>query len=250
MSALEFGYGYGSQPMVVNYPPAYGYGGNNNGLFGGTSGDGWLGVLFLIALLNGGLNGFGGNAGAAMATTAMQDGFNQAALSGQLSGLSTAVTNGFATAEIANCNRNTDAIIANYTSQIANMNENFNNVRSIDTRLDAIAAEQARCCCENKSAINDVKYTIATEAAATRAASAANVQTVLDKLCQLELDNLKSQLEQSRADNVALRSQLSTAAQTRAIEDYIRPPINPSYSVPNPYACYNNSTACGVCAMA
>lgn len=46
-------------------PAAYGYGGNN-GLFGG--GDSWLGILFLIALCNGGFGfgGFGGGYGAMM----------------------------------------------------------------------------------------------------------------------------------------------------------------------------------------
>lgn len=46
----------------------YGYpvymGGNNGGLFGG--GDSWLGILFLIALCNGGFGGFGGGYGAMM----------------------------------------------------------------------------------------------------------------------------------------------------------------------------------------
>ena len=60
------------------------------------------------------------------------------------------------------------------------------------------------CCCENRSNIADLKYTIATEACADRAAVTAGVQTVLDKLCQLELDGYKR-------ENDALRSQLSDA---------------------------------------
>ena len=50
-----------------------------------------------------------------------------------------------------------------------------------------------------------MKYTIANEACATRAANAANTQSILDKLCQLELDGYKR-------ENDNLRSQLNMAA--------------------------------------
>lgn len=67
----ENGVGF-SMPVA----PAYGgmpYGGGN-GLFGG--GDSWLGILFLIALCNGGFGfgGFGGGYGAMMGM-GMMDGF-------------------------------------------------------------------------------------------------------------------------------------------------------------------------------
>lgn len=52
--------------MVMPVTPMYGggYGNNGGGLFGG--GDSWLGILFLIALLNGGWGGFGGFGGGMM----------------------------------------------------------------------------------------------------------------------------------------------------------------------------------------
>ena len=58
--------------MLVS--PTGGYGGNNGGFFGG--GDSWLGILFLIALCNGGFGfgGFGGGYGAMMGM-GMADGF-------------------------------------------------------------------------------------------------------------------------------------------------------------------------------
>lgn len=46
--------------MIMPVAPLYGNGGNNGGMFGGDS---WLGILFLIALLNGGWGGFGGFGG-------------------------------------------------------------------------------------------------------------------------------------------------------------------------------------------
>ena len=60
--------------MVLPVQPM-GYG-NNGGLFGGNGGDSWLGILFLIALCNGGFGfgGFGGGYGAMMGA-GMMDGF-------------------------------------------------------------------------------------------------------------------------------------------------------------------------------
>ena len=81
------------------------------------------------------------------------------------------------------------------------------------------------------------------------------------KLCDQELqaerrenDNLRTQLNMANlaASQTAQTSRLlaDNAAQTQAIENYVRPQINPAYVVPNPYA-YNyfpgwgNNNGCG-----
>lgn len=254
--ALNFGYGY-EQPTIVNtYPPTGYYGGGGGGLFGGNGNGDWLGVLFLIALLGGGWgNGFGGNGGGNYRglSEQMQQGFDHAATSSALSGLQNSVTTGFSSAEVANCGRAIDSIKASYDSQIANMGQNFNNIRDLDSRLDGISTALGNCCCENRQAIADVKYAIANDGAATRQAIGAASQQLMDKICQLELDGYKQQLEQARRDNQILRDQVargelyaSQLAQTKEIENFVRPPINPSYQVPNPYAPYSNCN-CGAC---
>jgi hypothetical protein len=79
------------------------------------------------------------------------------------------------------------------------------------------------CCCENRAGIADLKYTVATENCADRAAAYQNTrdiidavnggnQKVLDKLCQLELDNVKAQYAQAQRENVTLQNQLNMAA--------------------------------------
>ena len=177
---------------------------------GGRCGDGfgfgdqsgwWIILLFLC--LGGWGNGFGGNGGGnggfypyylANNTDAnVQRGFDTASLAGQLSGIQSAINTGFSTAEVASCNR-----------AMADMERSFASQTAITGGLTNLSSQLAQCCCENRSATNDVKYTIASEASATRANATQNTQAILDKLCQLELDNLKQ-------DNQNLRTQLNMA---------------------------------------
>lgn len=52
-----------------------------------------------------------------------------------------------------------------------------------------------QCCCENRLASAQLGTAIATEGAATRAASANDRQIIMDKLCQLEMDGMKRDYE-------------------------------------------------------
>lgn len=137
--------------------------------------------------------------------------------------------------------------------------------------------EMARqqCCCDTKQAIADVKYTIATENCADRATVSdgirdvianqnANtqallqnqnqgIQTIIDKMCQQEIDALKTQnanlQTQVTMQNLAASQAAQTAqliqdnnAQTASLINRIAPYPVPSYQVPNPYV--NNSCGC------
>lgn len=118
----------------------------------------------------------------------------------------------------------------------ANTNRGFDNL-SLHTDIDSVhnsvtdlASAFQTCCCENRLASADLKYTVATEGSATRtviseglrdviASNTANTQAILDKLCQQEIDakndliaTLRSQL--SMADLKA--SQVAQTAQIRA----------------------------------
>lgn len=236
--------------------------GNNDGVFGNNDGGFWLLILFLFAMMGGwGNNGYGanGNVGNAAAIPAVQAGFDQAAIMGGINGLNTTVANGFANAEISRCNTQ-----ANLTNQ-----------------LNTIAMNQQNCCCENRAATADLKYTVATEACADRqafsdglrdviASNTANTQALLnqvnngiqsiqDKLCQQEIDALKTQnanlqtqinlanLQSSQADQTA-RILADNAAQTSALEQYLNPAPIPAYVVQNPNCCTPNYSTCG-CGM-
>ena len=214
MSLNENGNGF-----YMPVAPAYAYGGNNGGF--GFGGD-WSWIILLVLLCGGGWGGFGGfgggygnmmlgydfpwllngqnginantNAGFDHAATqraigdvqtAVTSGFGdvQTALCGGFAGVNASIANGFATAEVAENSR-----------QMANMQQMF-----------GLSQQLAQCCCDNRAATQDVKYTIATEACNTRAANTQNTQAILDKLCQLELDGYKRENDQ-------LRSQLNIAS--------------------------------------
>lgn len=219
--------------------------GNGNG-FSGGDGAWWLVIIMLFALTGGNWGGFGNN-GNGVASD-VQRGFDQSAVMNGMNSLTAAVSNGFANAEVSRCNTQ-----ANLTNMINN-----------------IAMQQQNCCCENRSQIADLKYTVATENCQDRAAftegirdlmtqQTANTQalvdstnrgftTIMDKICQLELDakndkiaDLQQQLtmanlrETQNSQTAAILA--DNAAQTAALEQYLNPPAIPAYTVPNPNCC-------------
>lgn len=264
----------GGDGMVMPVAPMYG---NNSG-FGGWGGDGcWWLLLLLFALGGGWGNGFGGFGGGDMVmpymwNTATQNdvnrGFDTATLTSQLSGIQNSINSGFASAEVAECNRAMNAMQTAYTNQIASMNQSFANSQALDNRLSAMEMAQQNCCCENRAGIADLKYTIATEACADRAAvndgvrdiianQTHGIQTILDKLCQQEIDALKTQnanlQTQINMANLAASQTAQTArlladnaAQTNALEQYLNPVPIPAYVVQNPNCCTTwNGCGCG-----
>ena len=103
--------------------PSYGgipYAGNFGGGLFGNGGDSWLGILFLIALCNGGFGfgGFGGGYGAMMGmgmadgfglypwlnnSQNINDGFREQMLNTSVNGIQNAVTSGFGDVQTALC---------------------------------------------------------------------------------------------------------------------------------------------------
>lgn len=232
--------------------------GNNGNGFGGD-GSWWLIVLFLFAIFgwgNGYGNGGSGNGGGYGYVYGMQDGFNQAAVMNGLNGITSAVSNGFANAEVSRCNGQTNVLqaindqTANITSQLMNM-----------------ATTNQQCCCQNQLASAELKYQIATENCADRSAlesalrdvitaGNANTQAILDKMCQQEIDALKAQnanlQTQINLANLAASQNAQTgqiladnAAQTATLRQALNPTPIPAYVVQNPSCCNVGYTGCG-----
>lgn len=248
----------GEGGMVMPVSPMYG---NNGGCFGNWGDSIWVIILLLFAFGGWGNGGGGVNQGGVLypwmnQAQMTQSGFDQAATASTLAGINTSLTQGFAAQEVNACNR-----------AMSQLQQSFNNVQAVDGRLDAIQSQLAQCCCENKGMIQDVKYTIATEAAANRAAILEGTRSISDKLCQLELDGIRGQLDAERRENNNLQNQLSMAtlresqtaqtaqlvadntAQTQYLINRIAPYPIPSYTVANPFAysgCGCQTCGCGM----
>lgn len=109
---------------------------------------------------------------------------------------------GFANAETAANSR-----------QMANMQQAFNSQVATMQGFNGVQSQLADCCCENRLATCQTQNIVQNEANATRFADAnntrdiitnatANTQAILDKLCQLELDNVKLQVD-AKNDKIA-----------------------------------------------
>jgi len=226
--------------MVMPVAPMYG--GNNNGGFGFGDGNGfWILLLFLLLGNNGWGNGFGGgfgNVGGEIypwmnQSNQINGGFRDQMLNTSINGIQQSITSGFGDVQTALCggfagvnasiNGAQNAIAQQmYGNQIADMERSFAAQTASMQGMNAMQAQLAQCCCDNRAATADLKYTIATENCADRAAvsdgirdvitaQTANTQAILDKLCALELDGVKSQLAQAQRDNVGLQNQLNMA---------------------------------------
>lgn len=224
---------------------------NNRGGYGGGFGfdgnNGWWIILLFILLGNNGWGGGYGNAGGAMPyviNNDVQRGFDQSAIMSSLTGITSAINNGFANAEISRCNANTNLL----------------------QTLNGMQMAQQQCCCDTRAGIADLRYTVATENCADRYEAAQNArdiienanrnnQAILDKLCQLELDgknaqiaDLERQLTMANlsASQTAQTAQLlaDNARQTTALEQYLNPTPIPAYVVQNPNCC-NQTYGCG-----
>ena len=208
----------------------------------GWGGDGswWLIVLFLFAFAGGwGNNGYGNGTGAEV-----QRGFDQSATMSALGDLAGAVNTGFSNMALAQCNGQQNILQA----------------------LNTLGMTTQAGFCGNNSNIADLKYTVASENCEDRTAiqtgvqallanQTAGIQTILDKMCQQELDaekrlndQLRTQLNlaQLAASQNAQTAQIlsDNAAQTSALENYLNPPARPAYIVQNPNCC-QNTCGCG-----
>ena len=257
-----------------------GYAGNNGGGFGGWGGD-WAWIILLLLLagnggwgFGGGFGGFGGGLGYDFPwllngqqgiNNNVSSGFRDAQLSDGItsirdgiSGLSTQLCGccGDISTQLRNGFNGIGMQLANGT--IADLERSFAAQTAVTGGLTNISAQLAQCCCDNRAATQDVKYTIATEACATRAANTQNTQAILDKLCALELDGYKRENDQLRtqlnmatlnASQVAQTAELrqSGATQLNQLVSELRScpiPAQPVYGSQPIFTCSSISCGC------
>ena len=233
--------------MYMPVAPAYA----GNGCNGFGCGDGWWVILFLFALMgNNGFGGWGGNNEVLPylwnqnTSDAVNSRFDASGLSNQIGNVQNAVNTGFASMEVANCNRAMDAMQTAYNNQISALQQNF-----------AMQTQMANCCCETQKSIATLSSDLAREACADRQAVADGVQKILTQMCDDKIDakneriaELQNQLNMAnlRASQLDQTSRIlaDNAAQTVALEQYLNPTPVPAYVVQNPNCCQQN-TGCG-----
>ena len=216
-----------------------------NGGFGGFGGDGWWIILFFIVLF-----GWGGNNGGVMdgyvltsdfanierkldnVNNGLCDGFyamNTGMLNG-FAGVTQAVTNGFYSSELSRCNQ-----------QAALMQQ-----------LNAMQMQAQECCCENRAAIAQVRYDMATQACDTRNTVQNATRDIIDNAnsnSKAILDFLvNSKMQDLQTENQNLKLAASQAAQNNYLVSQLRPCPTPAYITCNPWASSAPCGACGSCA--
>lgn len=226
----------GMPTMTMPVTPANGSG---NGFGFGGDGAWFLIILFLFAFCGWGGNGWGNNAGN---SGGVVDGYVLASdfsnierkmdlINGGLCDGFYAVNNtlltGFGNAELSRANQ-----------QAALMQQ-----------LSAMQMQAATCCCENRAAVAQVRYDMATQACDTRNTvqnatrdivenQNANSRAILDFLTNSKMRDLESA-------NQELRLAASQAAQNNYLISQLRPTPIPAYASCNPWA--GSYTGCSGC---
>ena len=155
-------------------------------------------------------------------------------------------------------------------NQITSLERSFASQTANTAALNAIQAQQAQCCCDNRAGLADLKYTVATENCADRAvisdgirdiltAQTASTQRILDQLCQDKIDEKNDTIAQLRQEVLYARGQASQdvqtarllAGQTSEVDALYNRlaqcpvPCMPVYGMTPIFQCNNGNNGCG-----
>lgn len=252
----------GSQ-MVMPVGPIYGNGNQGGFGFGGD----WAWILLLLVLFggNGWGNGFGGGFGGGELYPWMNQaeittgGFRDQMLNSGITGLQSAVTSGFGDVQTALCGgfAGTTAAITGaqnalaqqmYTNQISDLERSFAAQTASTQGITALQSQLASCCCDNRAGLADLRYTVATEACADRAAvsdalrdviaaNTASTQRILDQLCNDKIEAKNDEIARLRQELNMQSLAASQAAQNAFIQQGFSTEVD---------ALYNRLNSCPV----
>ena len=159
----------------------------NEGGFGGPFV--WIfGLLILLAMLNGGFGGMGGNNNAIQ--NDINRGFDNQNLQAQTRDILGAVTGGTAQTIAASTANATNAINAIKDGNAALVRE----FGTVETALTALGGKQQECCCEILRSVDGVNYASAINTAAINANTTAQTQKILDAIMGNRMADMQSQI--------------------------------------------------------
>ena len=175
----------------------------NYGGMGDIGGGWWLILLFLFLGFGGNGFGFGNNNAAAFAGADVQRGFDQSTIMNGINGIQSTLTN----------------------NQTADMNQVFGIQTAVLQGFNGLQGQLSQCCCDNRLATVQTQNIVQSEGAATRGVIQDSVQKVMDKLCTLEIDNLKGQIVNLQSQLTAANLAASQTAQTAQIIAALTPTV-------------------------
>lgn len=235
-------------------------GNRNNDGFG--DGNGWWVLIILFALFGGwGNGGYGNNGGQGAYDTqaAVQRGFDTQAIISKLDGINAGI-----------CSLGYDQLaqMNNIGAQVMQGNFGIQQAINADTvanmqNTNALSRQVADCCCENRAAIAQIRYDMATDACAinnnVHQTGDAIIQsqnqgfqmlnnTIRDGFCNLEMREMQR-------ENADLRQKLNDCNRDSALQgtasyiiNSVRPTPIPAWPVDNPWAssncCCNQQRSC------
>lgn len=219
--------------------------------FGGNSGWWILIILFAIFGWGGRGTGFGGSNGGVTDGYILTSDF--ANIERKIDGVNNGLCDGFYTqAQLIN------GVQQNLATQGYETRNAITQHMITDMQnSNALQAQLSDCCCQNREAIAQVRYDMATQACAvnTNIATAArdindvqnaNTRAILDALAKQELAAKDAKIADQAAQIQALNLAASQAAQNSYIIGQLKMPNPiPAFTVPNPYTSYNYGCGCG-----
>ena len=218
---------------------------NNEDGFGGNNG--WWILIILFALFGGwGNNGYGAFGG----------------------GSNGSVTDGYVLAsDFSNIERKIDGVNNGLCDGFYAMNTGMLNgfsgvntaimqgTNSITAGITGIGTQLQQCCCDNRAAIADLKYQLATDSCAVTNAinqaaqniinnDNANYRTLHDENVAIQMAAKDETIAQLRAQANFRDINDSNTAQSAYLLAQLRPAAVPAYVVQNPYGCNCNTGCC------
>ena len=231
-------------------------GGGNNGW--GNNGDGWWVLIILFALFGGwGRGGVFGNGsgcgcdGACATVGDVQRGFDNQGVMNKLNGIEQGLS------QLGYSDLQQFGNISNGLCQLGYQTQNAITQAQIAQMqsANALQAQLADCCCENRAAIAQVRYDMSTNACAIQDAIAsaarditdnqnANYRALHDEIIANRMEDKNEQIADLRSQVQALNLAASQQNQNRYLIDQLRPCPTPAYITCNPWGTQQPYGSC------
>lgn len=233
--------------------------------------NGWWILIILFALFGWGGNGYGNRGqnpsqGAGeFLDSSLQRGFDNQSVMNKLNGLENGLCS-LGYDQLAQMNGiNSNISQTGYSIQNAIQQDALSTMQQFNAaQLTAMQnanmaqAQLANVCCENRQAIAQVRYDMATDTCAITTAIAQNARDVIDnqnanyralhdELVQSQLDAKDAKIAEQQQIISQLNLSRSQTDQNQYLISQLRPAAVPAFNVPNPYASYGYGCYSGCC---